>query len=543
MLSSQRRPGLFQSILAFFAASSILGINASYDLQPDDSSNVKSIAKDMAADMMQFYAEVMNPGVPGDLKPPYYWWEAGALMGILIDYWKLTGDETYNQNATDGLVHQTGKYNDYMPDNQTLTEGNDDQGFWGMSVLSAAELEFAPAPNKPGWLALAQAIFNTQAARWDTEHCNGGLRWQIFTWNNGYDYKNTISQGTFFNMAARLALYTGNTSYSDWAEKTYEWVVEKNYIDNDYNVYDGAYISDGCTALTPYQWTYNNGVFMHGAAAMYNLTGSDVWKSRLDGLIKGAEVFFRGDDNNIMTEVACETVDRCNYDQQSFKAYLTRWMASVTKWAPYTASTIKPYLRATSLAAAKQCLGGSSGRLCGLKWYTGAYDNTSGLGMQMAALEAVMTNLIDEQPDFLTAKTGGTSQGDASAGGEDINSDGKTHKKASLGSKVGAGVLTAFVLGCLLAGIVWMLKEESTNLMDVITGSAIGNAAGGASLGSLFKKGDSKTAMQEVYTMETKVPSPQPSMNPVMTAQQPLRPEATAIPAHRTAHPSGQESV
>ncbi|KAL5606370.1 hypothetical protein BROUX41_002787 [Berkeleyomyces rouxiae] len=543
MSSPPHRRGLLRSIVTFLAASSTLGTTAAYDLQPDDSSNIKSVAKDMAADMMQFYADVKVPGVPGDLRPPYYWWEAGALMGVLIDYWKLTGDETYNQDVIDGLSHQTGRYNDYMPDNQTLTEGNDDQGFWGMAVMSAAELEFSPAPNKPGWLALAQAIFNTQAARWDTEHCDGGLRWQIFTWNNGYDYKNTISQGCFFNIAARLALYTGNTSYSDWAEKTYEWVLEKQYIDSHYNVFDGAYIHDGCAALTPYQWTYNNGVFMHGVAAMYNLTGSDIWKSRLDGLIKGAEVFFRGDNNDIMTEVACETVDRCNYDQQSFKAYLTRWMASVTKWAPYTAETIKPYLRATSVAAAKQCLGGDNGRLCGLKWYTGAYDNTSGLGMQMSALEAVMTNLIDEQPDFLTANTGGTSQGDSSAGGQDINTDGKKHITVSLGSKVGAGFLTAFVLICLLAGIVWMLKEESTNLLDVITGSSVGNGAGGASLGSLFKKSDSKTRVQEVYCTETKVLSPKPSADPMTIVQQPSKPEAAALPTRRSSQPMGQDNV
>lgn len=112
------------------------------------------------------------------------------MMGTLIDYWYYTGDETYNNLTKQALLFQVGETNDYMPRNQTRTEGNDDQGFWGLSVMSAAEYKFPdPPPDKPQWLGLAQAVFNTQAARWDTEHCGGGLRWQIFTWNNGYDYK------------------------------------------------------------------------------------------------------------------------------------------------------------------------------------------------------------------------------------------------------------------------------------------------------------------------------------------------------------------
>ncbi|ODQ76852.1 hypothetical protein LIPSTDRAFT_102095 [Lipomyces starkeyi NRRL Y-11557] len=36
------------------------------------------------------------------------------------------------------------------------------------------------------------------AGRWDTSTCNGGLRWQIFESNSGYDYKNTISNAGLF---------------------------------------------------------------------------------------------------------------------------------------------------------------------------------------------------------------------------------------------------------------------------------------------------------------------------------------------------------
>ena len=70
--------------------------------------------------------------------------------------------------------------------------------------MIAAETNFEnPPTDQPQWLALAQAVFNTQASRWDNTSCGGGLKWQIFTFNNGYNYKNSISNGCFFNLGAR----------------------------------------------------------------------------------------------------------------------------------------------------------------------------------------------------------------------------------------------------------------------------------------------------------------------------------------------------
>lgn len=115
------------------------------------------------------------------------------MWGTYMDYWKCTGDATYNAKVIQAMQFQTGDDNDYQPGNVTLSLGNDDQGFWGMSAMLAAELKFPnPPEDRPGWLALAQAVFNTQAApdRHD-KTCNGGLRWQIPPTNNGYDYKNS----------------------------------------------------------------------------------------------------------------------------------------------------------------------------------------------------------------------------------------------------------------------------------------------------------------------------------------------------------------
>jgi mannan endo-1,6-alpha-mannosidase len=136
-----------------------------------------------------------TPGILPGPPPagPYYWWEGGALFGTLIDYWFLTGDSTYNDITIAGMQHQAGEHYDFQPRNVTASLGNDDQGFWGMTVMLAAEEKFPdPPPDQPSWLALAQAVFNTQAApeRHDST-CGGGLRWQIPFSNQGYDYKNS----------------------------------------------------------------------------------------------------------------------------------------------------------------------------------------------------------------------------------------------------------------------------------------------------------------------------------------------------------------
>jgi Glycosyl hydrolase family 76. len=105
----------------------------------------------------------------------------------------------------------------------------------------------------------------------------------------------------------------------------------------------------------------------------------------------------------------------CNVDQRSFKAYLSRWMAATTKVAPFTYDLIAPKLQASALAAAQQCNGADNA--CGLRWTMGTqYDGSAGVGEQMSALEIFQSNLIDQVVGPVTNKTGGTSQGDSSAG-------------------------------------------------------------------------------------------------------------------------------
>ncbi|KAF2668905.1 mannan endo-1,6-alpha-mannosidase DCW1 precursor [Microthyrium microscopicum] len=445
------------SSLAYAACSGLLAttVEAAITLDTSSTDSIKAAASSVAKDMMTFYSGDKPGGTPGLLPGPYFWWEAGAMFGSLIDYWYYTGDTTYNDLVTTALQFQVGPSADYMPPNQTKDEGNDDQGFWGMAVLSAAEAKFPDPPSgQPGWLALGQAVFNTQAPRWDTTTCNGGLRWQIFQFNNGYNYKNAISNGCFFNMAARLGRYTGNQTYLDWADKTWNWVEAIGLASPDYHFYDGTDDTINCTQVNHIEWTYNTGVYLYGAAMMWNATQDAKWQTRITTILKTASIFFV---NGVMKEVACEDAGNCDTDQVSFKAHLSRWMAATTKVAPFTAATILPLLTSSATQAVKTCTAGASQSMCGEKWTTGTYDGNGGVGEQMSVLQVIQANLITGAPPPVTANTGGTSKSDPSAGGSQAKT--VSLNAITTSDRAGAGILTTVILIAMLSGSWWMSRK------------------------------------------------------------------------------------
>ncbi|KAJ5167527.1 Mannan endo-1-6-alpha-mannosidase DCW1 [Penicillium canariense] len=440
-------------------------------LDLDSSDSIKSAASRVAYDLATFYTGNNTGDVPGNLPDPYYWWEAGAFFGALINYWAYTGDTTYNKITLQAMEHQSGTNGDFMPINQTYTEGNDDQCFWAVSAMMAAERNFTnPSSSLPGWLAMVQAVFNQQAHRWDNSSCAGGLRWQIYTWNAGYNYKNTISNGCFFDIAARLARYTGNATYAEWANKSWNWAKRVGLITSDYQVYDGTTDISNCTSYDHTRWSYTAGVYLHGASVMYNYTSSlstnsssnssSTWKTRVNGLLANANHFFSTNESstNVMYQPPCELTGRCNTDQLSFKAYMARWLAEAIQLAPYTYDTVMIKLRATAKAAVAQCQGGSTGTYCGHRWSSGSYDGTTGVGQQMGVLEVLQGLLAPDNSGPLTSSTGGTSEGDSAAGtGSDEDETTIHYSAITAGDTAGAAILTAIVIGLTLSAVYMML--------------------------------------------------------------------------------------
>ena len=382
------------SLLAVAAALLTMVDSITLDLTSTDS--IKSVTSTLAYDMMSYYQGNQSGQTPGLLPGPcasslcYYWWEAGAMFGSLINYWQYTGDSSYNDVVSQALLFQIGPDQNYNPPNQSSDMGNDDQVFWAFSALDAAEANFPnPPDNQPSWLALAQAVFNFQYAEWDDSTCGGGLHWQVYPYLAGYNLKNAIANGGNFQLAARLARYTNNQTYADWAEKVWDWMADSPLFEisnNAYYIWDSTDSNNNCTNADHDAWTYNWATVLMGAATMYNYTGGNAtWATRTQMVLQGAfDVFFPAKyGSNIMSEIECEPRSICNSDQTSFKAYLSRWMAVTSVLMPSLADQIMPKLQASAMAAAGQCIGGTNGRMCGRQWYSTTWDGSSGVGQQV----------------------------------------------------------------------------------------------------------------------------------------------------------------
>jgi hypothetical protein len=85
--------------------------------------------------------------------------------------------------------------------------------------------------------------------------------------------------------------------------------------------------------------------------------------------------------------------------------------------APYTADQIFPLLSTSAVAAGSTCTGTGAGLTCSLQWTLGHYDGrTRGVGELLSLLNVVNANLVKYVAPPVTHSTGGTSEGDPSAG-------------------------------------------------------------------------------------------------------------------------------
>ena len=118
---------LFSTGLSLLSA---LVVAHAFDVDPSNLNSVKDAALKVAPYILNNYTE-SNPkstwGV-GVFGVGTFWWEAAAVWTGFIDYWAYTGDTQFNDHVAQALAAQVGSKNDYMPPNQTTSEGNDEQG-------------------------------------------------------------------------------------------------------------------------------------------------------------------------------------------------------------------------------------------------------------------------------------------------------------------------------------------------------------------------------------------------------------------------------
>lgn len=145
----------------------------------------------------------------------------------------------------------------------------------------------------------------------------------------------------------------------------------------------------------------------------------------------------------------------CNIDQMSFKAYLSRWLGATTRLIPDLAPRIMALLTTSAVAAARQCISGTVGAACGMRWYEGSTDGREGVGQQMSAMDVMGALLVTGARDLVTNSTGGTSLGDY---GDTVDTAAKVRGsiQVTTAGRAAAGMLTAAM--CALVGFaVWFM--------------------------------------------------------------------------------------
>lgn len=435
--------------------------------------SIKAAAKDVAFDALSYYKGNESgeiPGLLGDepfLGGKYYWWSGSVQWSTLIDYWYYTGDDSYNSVVSQGLLHQRGPNNDFMPPNATASLSNDDQGFWGIAAMQAAELDF-PA-SSIDWANLSRNVWTTQVRRFQQEEkdetCDGGLRWQILPTNVGFDYKNTISNAAFINLGARLGRWTGNATYVEWADRAWTWLTDIGFLTEDFSAYDGAHVGANCTDINKAEFSYSAGLLLQSAAFLYNQTTGDDqkrWRDRVTGLTKTIlDKFF---EEGYHYEIACEgRDDACTPDMLFFKGMVTRNLASTVQLAPFTKDAISKVLKTNAEAAVKTCTGGDNNRQCSFSWAKGKFDNETDIPSQLNTLSALTVLLQDEvsQKGIATNATsnpdggsdGGNGSGSNGNGNGNGNGQGQNGNGNGNGDGGSAGTTTRVTVGVLVAGL------------------------------------------------------------------------------------------
>ncbi|KAK6358058.1 hydrolase 76 protein [Orbilia blumenaviensis] len=454
-------------LLALGLAPVVLG---QLKIDVDKPDTLKAAAKVVAKSLVEDYTS-QKPFVPGLIPSEYRFFESGLFFNTILNYAAFTGDKTYNSLFEKDFFNQVGDNADFMPANKSARISNDDIAYWALAAMSAAEFGATPADSSsPSYLSLAENVFNTLVGRWDDKTCGGGLRWAILPSSDGYDFKDTNSNGAFFQLAARLGAQTGNKTYTDWAGKIYDWTAKTGLIGNlDGNtvgrVFAGASVKDKCQQIDEAYYSAQQANYFYGAAIMYGLTKSSTWLSRLETMVQYAAVTYFGpqqyvDDgkSQVVTETGCEYEGKCTIDEKAGKTVLFRSLAVALDYNNlYDLLTVQ--MTNSARAAATSC---NSDGDCGFRWSDLEYDASKGTGFgeKMGAIESFLAVVrhIDSKPVKGVFEAEPQTEGPSTTGSASTPSQTTGVPEASRTPNSGSRLAVSSILGgAVLASLLHML--------------------------------------------------------------------------------------
>jgi len=301
--------------------------------------------------------------------------------------------------------------------------------------MSAAENSFPGDVAGTPYITVADNVFNQQVQRWKSDMitCGGGLREVIQPFNQSlYSLKDSVDVGLFFQLAARLAVNTYNSTYASWAQTAWTWATSVGLVNTaTWAVYKSVSAPTNCSSssIDRTQLSAASATFLYGSSLMYNFTNSQSWVNAVQGLLMTLNAtFFQQYGPNTLVESAC-VGGGCNDMEVMFAALTAQWVARTGNTAPFTTAAIQALLLDNAVNVASAC---STQGVCSL-------DGQMGLSQSFAALNSI---------DFLLLGRAATLPGGAASSGTGAPTPSPTKSAASVVRRVCPAWLPIYVVIC-----------------------------------------------------------------------------------------------
>ncbi|KAF9251893.1 CAZyme family GH76 [Penicillium roqueforti] len=398
-----------------------------------------------------------NSTIDGSVSPlsddPFHGVKDEASVYItLLAFWDTTKNSNYNNLVIDRMDSQRPTI---FNSSYNSTNTRPSTAIWGLAAMTAAEVGF-PTDSSESWFNCAVNLHSK--LMWKSGHfCTDGL---------SPDSQNLIGQqfgyltGTYFQLTSRIAYASSGEQrrfFADRASAVWSWSV-KNHIlnESDWTINSlvaGMDNNTACFVLKDWRLASSYGLWLSGAAYMFKMTDTDLWKTRVEGLLDNTLTSFF--TRNMIVEVG-DLVDGLGAVNQA--RYSTE--AEV-------ANRINAKLRRTAITLAQQCGGTSNHTVCGSDWTSSVYDYAPSFGNTLNVVNILVSNLIISQTSGSVANNTENDSGAASKANDTSTGGGDS-------DKISDGVIASAVVGSvggaalIIGAISWGFRKWKDQTYDAV---------------------------------------------------------------------------
>ncbi|VDB95865.1 unnamed protein product [Peniophora sp. CBMAI 1063] len=406
---------------------------------------------------------------------PFAQYSTGAIAVLALQDYYSQNSTWYNavNSSVQTWVDERRLYIVYTGDEKL----NSDSIYWGLAFFYAYKaykqkrfLDFAveayDLTYAGGYINSSAAVTGTGAGRNITftppPNCTndtiaGGVFWEATPRDNTFINSETVSP--FMALSAYLFEETGNSSYSDAAE------MSLNFIHN--HLWNGSIVTDGFTLATCSKGngnalTYNQAWFIEGISVWANVTGDPgrVWTTFLENDIIPSVThnghYWTSPDNGIIYESG----DVSNVEA-NLKGLFIRGLTEVCRRYPGT--TLSQYLEGYITVQFNALM--NNARAPGTNFYTtawlGPYNSSFTAVGNIAALDVLNAAFLFGTPS--------TTSSSAHPTNSTVPHDGTTNtKKASNESGIIGGVVAGAVVSIVVAFayVIWRRRRKHVTVFD-----------------------------------------------------------------------------